>query len=236
MDELSFRFVERDGFLKQFMHTVQPLFKIPGRRGIRDDCFHIFLEKKMNLIEFFESKSKGRVSITTDTWTSDNNKNYMCVTAHFVGVDWKLQKKVLSFVPITSHTGNDIAEKIAEILEEWKVKNLFCMTMDNASKNDIVSDCMRRKLKEWGCDLMDGKYLQFRCVAHIINMIVQDRLKVIGGAVDRIWDYVKWVMSSPTRLARFKTAMQFLELDSSKLVCLDVPTRWNSTYIMLEAA
>lgn len=36
--------------------------------------------------------------------------------------------------------------------------------------------------------------------------------------------------------AKFKECTEFASIDSKKLVSLDVPTRWNSTYIMLEAA
>ncbi|CAI0463680.1 unnamed protein product, partial [Linum tenue] len=67
LDELLFRFFEREGF-RRFMATAQPLFVIPGRQTIRSDCYVIFLEKKEILIEFFNSKCKGRISITTDTW------------------------------------------------------------------------------------------------------------------------------------------------------------------------
>ncbi|KAI4357178.1 hypothetical protein L6164_001144 [Bauhinia variegata] len=47
---------------------------------------------------------------------------------------------------------------------------------------------------------------------------------------------VRFVRSSPSRLAKFKDCVNFANLPSKGLVCLDVPSRWNSTYLMLEAA
>ena len=43
------------------------------------------------------SKHCGRVCLTTDTWTSLQNQNYMCLIAHFIDKDWRLHKQVLNF-------------------------------------------------------------------------------------------------------------------------------------------
>jgi hypothetical protein len=34
------------------------------------------------------------ISLTTDLWTSNQNIQYMCLVAHYVGVDWILQCRV----------------------------------------------------------------------------------------------------------------------------------------------
>ncbi|XP_021759445.1 zinc finger BED domain-containing protein RICESLEEPER 1-like [Chenopodium quinoa] len=41
-------------------------------------------------------------------------------------------------------------------------------------------------------------------------------------------------MNSPARILRFKDLVQKANIDSKSSLCFDVPTRWNSTYIMLE--
>ena len=42
--------------------------------------------------------NQGRVSVTTDLWTTSNqNKGYMAVTAHFVDDDWILQNHTLRY-------------------------------------------------------------------------------------------------------------------------------------------
>ncbi|CAI0470200.1 unnamed protein product [Linum tenue] len=75
-----------------------------------------------------------------------------------------------------------------------------------------------------------------RCVAHIVNLIVSDGLEEIGVSVVRIREALRWVRASPSRMMRFKNCVNFHGIKSKKIVILDVPTRWNSTYMMLEAA
>ncbi|CAN1140188.1 Putative AC transposase [Linum perenne] len=109
IDELPFRFVEHVGFI-QFMIVCFLDFKISSRKTIRAKCFNIFLHNTTRLKEFFKESCAGRVSITTNTWTSMQNLNYMCITAHYVGKDWKLHKKIINF---TNHKGYDIGAKLA---------------------------------------------------------------------------------------------------------------------------
>ncbi|CAI0540220.1 unnamed protein product [Linum tenue] len=108
--------------------------------------------------------------------------------------------------------------------------------MDNATSNDALVECMRTKLKEWRSYLMNEKFLQFRCVAHIINLVVFDGMKEVGLAVERVRDCVKWVKSSRAWIEKFKYNISFIEMDGRRFVSLDVPTWWNSTYLMLESA
>ena len=61
------------------MKEAQPRFKIPNRKKIVA-CDLYVLEKS----KLFEAMHNQRVSITTDTWTSVQNINYIVVTAHFM--------------------------------------------------------------------------------------------------------------------------------------------------------
>ncbi|CAN0826992.1 Zinc finger BED domain-containing protein RICESLEEPER 2 [Linum grandiflorum] len=233
IDELPFRFVEHDGFIR-FMVVCCPQFKIPCRKTIRAECVRIYLHSKGRMKEFFADSCAGRVSITTDTWTSVQNFNYMCITAHYVGKDWKLHKKIINFTQITSHKGDDIGETIATCLEEWGLKNLFTVTLDNASANDVAWKYLKKKVKEWGTDFIDSKYLHVRCVAHITNLVVNEGLDKIAMSVRRVRESIRWVRASAARIAKFNTQVDAQGIQSKKMVSLDCPTRWNSTFLMLE--
>ena len=75
-----------------------------------------------------------------------------------------------------------------------------------------------------------------RCWAYILNLIVGEGLKEIDASVARVREVVRYVKSSPNRNQTFRNFMERLGMESKSLLCLDVPTRWNSTYLMLETA
>jgi len=82
VDELPFRFMEGEGF-QDFMKTVEPRFSIPSCFTMMSDCFKFFMSEKEKLKGMFLT-SGVRVYLTTDCWTSIQNLNYMCITAHFI--------------------------------------------------------------------------------------------------------------------------------------------------------
>ncbi|XP_075503957.1 zinc finger BED domain-containing protein RICESLEEPER 2-like [Primulina tabacum] len=234
VDELPFSFVEMEGF-RHFINVIQPSFRIPSRRTITRDCFELFLEEKKNLKLFFK-ETRLRVCLTTDTWTSIQRINYMCLTAHFIDKNWNLQKRILNFSPISSHKGDDMAIVITKCLLDWGLDKVFTITVDNASSNDTTVKEMSNQLSKWGSNLMDGKHLHVRCVAHIINLIVQDGLKEVGDSVRRVRQAIRYIRQSPARIKKFKDCCELEKITSKKSLCLDVVTRWNSTYLMLKVA
>lgn len=56
------------------------------------------------------------------------------------------------------------------------------------------------------------------------------------NSIDKIRSVVRYVRSSPARFQKFKECVVCLKIPLKKLLCLDVTTTWNSTYLMLESA
>ncbi|KAJ9562424.1 hypothetical protein OSB04_007584 [Centaurea solstitialis] len=160
----------------------------------------------------------------------------MCITAHYIDVQWKLNKKIIYFVPIQSHKGDAIAKAIEVCLVEWGLKNISTITVDNASSNDVAIGFLKSKLVSWGCSFVRAQYLHMRCIAHILNLVVQDGLKMADSAVKKLRDTVRWVRGSPARLLKFRELATLLGVEDTCSLCLDVPTRWNSTCMMIRNA
>ena len=79
---------------------------------ITKDCVEIYLNERQKLNENFKT-SISRVSLTTDLWTSIQNLGYMCLRAHFLDKDRKLQKNIINFCVVpTPHRGEVIAQAI----------------------------------------------------------------------------------------------------------------------------
>jgi hypothetical protein len=72
-----------------------------------------------------------------------------------------------------------------------------------------------------------------RCAAHVLNLVVHEGLEELDGCIDNIRNVVKYVRFSPPRMAKFKGCIELEHITCAKMMCLDVQTRWNSTYLML---
>lgn len=234
LDELAFSIVEKMGFWYMTKICFPPDFDCPSRRTITRECLSLYCEKKDELKKFFKEK-KVRVSLTTDCWTSAQKTSYMSLTAHYIDKNWKLQDRVLCFVPVDSHKGDDLADVLEKCLREWGLLSVYCITVDNASPNDVMVRALKDCLRKWKTSVLDCQDLHMRCVAHISNLVVQDGLKLHHVSVERLRGACKFIRLSPNRIKQFKEEVGF-ECVWTKNICIDVPHRWNSTYKMLERA
>ncbi|XP_062099804.1 zinc finger BED domain-containing protein RICESLEEPER 2-like [Humulus lupulus] len=233
IDELPFRHIEGKGF-RLLVTQFFPNFDFPSRFTIARDIYQLFLEEKKKLRNEFVNR---RLSLTTGCWTSIQNISYMCPTAHWIDDNWKMQKRIISFIQVLSHKGDMVAKELISCLNHWWITQLFSITVDNASSNDVAL----RKVKEYLSEkqnalVLGGEMFHMRSCAHILNLFVSDGLKEMSYVISSIRNAVRYVRSSPARLKRFKEACKDVNVESKALLCLDVVTRWNSTYMMLEAA
>ncbi|GAB2290914.1 hypothetical protein Dimus_038130 [Dionaea muscipula] len=158
-DELPFMLVQSEKF-KNFCKRMEPKFEVPSRVTIARDMFKLFKVQKEKLKMELKA-SVGRISLTTDMWTSSNNASYMCVTAHFIDKCWKLHKRIISFAMVEDHRDEGIRKQLEIVTKEWGINKITCITLDNASANDGAVDWMKR----YGCNnLMGGDYLHVRCL------------------------------------------------------------------------
>jgi len=92
---------------------------------------------------------------------------------------------------------------------------------------------LKRVTSGWTTNIMSTDFMHIRCCTHIINLIVCAGLKDIDDSVIKIRNAVRFVRSSSKQLV-FNQYTEKLKIRSKKSVCLDVVTRWNSMYMMLD--
>lgn len=107
----------------------------------------------------------------------------MCLTTHFIDKDWKLHKRILNFVMIENYRGDTIGKTIEQCLLQCRIENIFTITMDNALVNDKTLVYLKRRLRSWNGLLCDGDYIQLRCCAHVLNLVVNEGIKEINVAL-----------------------------------------------------
>ncbi|KAK4596823.1 hypothetical protein RGQ29_014736 [Quercus rubra] len=189
VDELHFRFVEHDGFI-YFMGVVEPRFPMPSHLMVARDCIKLWFVERENLISYL--KLGQRVSLITDTWTSIQNLNYMCLTCHYIDGDWTYQKRILNFCIVPNHNGETIGKTIERCLNDWGIKMVITITVDNAKTNDVAVDYLKKKLEmKDGC-MLGGQFLHMRCAAHVLNLIVQEELKGIHNSIVKVRNALRW--------------------------------------------
>ena len=87
--------------------------------------------------------------------------------------------------------------------------------------------------KELVCN---GDFFHLCCCAHNLNFVVQEGLKEIDVVVQKIRESIKYVRGSQGRKKSFYEFVKQMDLDGKKGLRQDVPTRWNSTFLMLQSA
>ena len=104
--------------------------------------------------------------------------------------------------------------------------------MDNASSNDKIQDYLNERLLLHNNGLVSGgEFFHIRCCAHILNLNVQEGFKVVGPAVKKIRESIKYVKGSKGRMKVFKACVAKVGGIHTKMgLRLDVITRWNSTF------
>ena len=231
-DELPFCFGEKPGFRK-FMSKACPRFKPPSRRTCTMDTVRLFFREKAKLKKFFKDSCQ-RVCLTTDCWSSQQLDGYMTVTASFIDESWSLHKKIIGFFLVKGHKGDDIGKNLVRCLTEWGLERVMTVTVDNATNNDGGISYLRRQLNK--TNITNGKFLHMRCAAHIVNLIVQDGIKEVDVSVKRVRAAVRYIRNGGSRVVKFKEIAEEEKMNSKASLKIDVPARWNSTFLMLKAA
>jgi hypothetical protein len=119
---------------------------------------------------------------------------------------------------------------------EWGIDKILKVTVDNASSNNLTIKYLKRVTIGWTTNILSNDFMHVRCYAHIVNLIVCAGLKDIDDLVVKIRNAVRFVRSSPSKQLVFNQCVERLKIESKKSVCLNVATKWNSTYMMLDAA
>ncbi|XP_061357436.1 zinc finger BED domain-containing protein RICESLEEPER 2-like [Gastrolobium bilobum] len=199
-----FNFTEYRKF-RRFHNYLNPDWTGISRNSLKQDVLNVHMRDKKKLKKMFGS-IESRMCLTSYLWKSCNTEGYVCLTAHFIDVNWKLNSKIIAFRYMPSpHTGFELTHKILGLLKECGIeKKIFTITLDNAAANDsmvgdgvkVVNDALSR---------------------------IRESVKYIKGSESRMIkfkEYIEQVGGENTVTA----------------LIADVPTRWNFTYEMLDRA
>ncbi|KAK3149446.1 hypothetical protein QOZ80_3AG0217480 [Eleusine coracana subsp. coracana] len=221
-----------------FIESLQPRFRIVDVDAMEGEVYVVYQKEKENLLQSFNTMP-GRISLTIGLWTTSQTLGYVSLSGQFIDSEWKVHRRMLNFMMVSSpHSENALSEAISLSLSDWNMKDkLFTITLDNeCSSHDIYSANLRDHLSNKNNLMLKGQMFVVRCYAHILNAVAQDVIASIHGVVYNIRESIKFIKASPNREEKFAEIALQLEIPSTKTLCLDVTTQWNTTYLMLLAA
>ncbi len=133
---------------------------------------------------------------------------------HWITKDWELQDSLLDFIDLSGpHSGENLCNAFVKsccefgILEKvnfqydiyFNLKNhtnkivyyfqIFAITSDNASNNDTLMRYLETICQNEGIPF-DAVNSHCRCIAHIMNIIVQDILKQLKAGEAQTEDFI----------------------------------------------
>lgn len=222
LDFQPFSFIENAGF-KNFVRKLNPLYQIPSRKYLTN----VLLNNKYIEVSLKSKKTLSEVeyvSVTTDIWTSDSNKSYISVTCHFVNKNLLISQVLSTDEIVGPHTAENIGNILNKVFGDWEINDkVVTVVSDNGSN---IKCAINEFLKKH----------HHPCVAHTLNLCVNDSLKANEALMTilkkcrNLVTHFKHSVLATEKLKNVQEQMGFPVLKVKQ----DVPTRWNSTLIMLE--
>ena len=223
-DLRPFSIVEGRAF-RNLVSCLEPKYTMPSRMTFSCKAVPGLYEEARKQVSDSLVEAQT-IAITTDGWTSRATESFVTVTAHYIDSSWKLQNRVLQTRPLhESHTGINIAGVLRSAVEEWRLQRphgLQPVCSDSAANMAVAVE--HAKMSP-----------HIKCFAHATNIAAQNVLKI--NEVQRLMGHVRRVVvyfhKSSTANHQLEEKQALLSLPKHKLM-MEVKTRWNSAYDMLE--
>ena len=237
-DALPFNHFDNRRLTKVIQENLQPRYRQVSRSSLKRDCMKMWKHAKQDLVELFEHIDTN-INLTTDIWSAPHGlpASYLCVTAHWIDpTSWQMMKRTIAFENFDdSHTGLNLFNMLKNVMSYFKIEQkVFSIAFDNASNNTSAVNKLKLRYKP-PCD---GAFYHGRCVAHILNLVVQDGLKV--EEIDSVKLDFRQMLQDVFYggATRYKNYMRLCKETDTVFISpnWDTPTRWNSTLNMFECA
>uniref|UniRef100_A0A7N0TUB8 BED-type domain-containing protein n=1 Tax=Kalanchoe fedtschenkoi TaxID=63787 RepID=A0A7N0TUB8_KALFE len=128
--------------------------------------------------------------------------------------------------------------------EKYKIMKVFSM-LDRITTDMWTASNQKSEFTTITCHFIDNEWnlrsnllriSYMHCSAYKLNLIVRVRLDVIKEEIDKIRTSIAYWIATTKRVEKFEECVKSLKILIIKKLSLDCPTRWTSTYLMLETA
>ena len=143
-----------------------------------------------------------------------------------------MRKFLLDIIPFhESHSSVNILKTLMNLLIKYNLATkVLALTTDNDS---AMIACGRKMCDELSTKFNNYLFFHYRCGAHILNLAVQHGLQVHDEVVGKVRNFMNKIKKSNLLM---EDLHRICELQNIPYLGpqIDIETRWNSTYLMLE--
>ena len=129
------------------------------------------------------------------------------------------------------HTGVNMADAIMIVLCEFDLAlKALALITDNASSIIASGEFISEELEE---EFGNLDFSHYRCAAHILNLAVSKGIQLVNEFIEKVRSLISYIKASHLINNRLKVLCNVKGINYLAPE-LDIKTRWNSTYYMLE--
>lgn len=223
LNQVPVYIVEKAGF-RNLMQNLDKRYDVPSRNFFMyNEIPKMYNETRSIISAQLRPTPNKFFSCTTDLWTSRTVDIYMAVTVQFITQSWEMQSWCLGCSALYSdHTADTLKEALEEIItDSWglDMANMAGITTDNVSNN-------RKAFSE---------YTWIPCFGHNLHLAVNKAIDIdrVASCLSRLRKIVSGFSRSNKMSRLLKDKQKSLNLPQHTLIH-DEPTRWGSTYDMVE--
>jgi hypothetical protein len=180
--------------MRRILKNIKPMPNTVSLSDMEEHLLALFQKEKIKAKDKVALTSK-RVSLSASIWTHDGPEptvSYLCLTAHFITEDWKVQRMIIKFgmywcsptnlertihckescVPETESGSYNV---VWDAIKDWNLdKKILSLTSVGEIKNDANTSKLKEMLIDQWCLPIRGKLYNVACVDDMLNSVVSE--------------------------------------------------------------
>ncbi|KAM4671380.1 zinc finger BED domain-containing protein 4 isoform 1-T3 [Amazona ochrocephala] len=233
LDLQPYSFVDNVGF-NRLLEYLQPQYSLPSpsyfsRTAIPD----MFDNVKQIIISHLKEAESGVIHFTSGIWMSNQTREYLTLTAHWVTFESSFRPQcedyhcsaLLNVSQIDcDYNGISIQKQLEYWWETW-ITSIGLQIGITVTDNQSIEKTLN-----------EGDHSSVQCFSHTVNVIVNEAIKS-QRMVQNLLSIARKICERVHRSAKAKEKLAELqkeyELPQHQLI-QDVPSKWNTSFHMLE--
>ncbi|XP_054844546.1 zinc finger BED domain-containing protein 4 [Eublepharis macularius] len=233
LDLQPYSFVDNIGF-NRLLEYLQPQYSLPSpsyfsRTAIPD----MYDSVKQIIVSHLKEAESGVVHFTSGIWMSNQTREYLTLTAHWVTFESRVRPQcedyhcsaLLNVSQIDcDYSGISIQKQLEYWWEAW-ITSIGLQIGITVTDNQTI-----------GKTLNEGDRSSVQCFGHTVNLIVNEAIKS-QRMVQNLLSIARKICERVHRSARAREKLAELQkeyhLPQHQLI-QDVPSKWNTSFHMLE--